>query len=151
MDIDDRRLAAFKALYDLGQRGTLWNVSNNVWNRVVPHFFWKRHSNGEPGMHAGLALGRRADATSLSQDFPMCIGTSKKKGVCLCVRDVFPRDKSGKHGSQTYFKIKPHPVRLEDFFGEEGRQIRPMDPKSRLADDELEQFNELLWEMGLHI
>lgn len=151
MDIDKRRLAAFKALYDLGRRGTLWRVLNNVWSRAVPNFVWKKRGNGKPGMHAGLALGRRSDVTALFQFYPMCIGTSKKKGISLGVKDVFQLDKSGKHPSQTYFAIRPYPVRFADFFGQEGRQIEPMRPKTCLTKDELRRFNNLLLARGLHI
>lgn len=149
MELDQRYFNAIRTLYDLSKRGTLWKTMNTVWKRAIPHFVEKRRRDGSEGCHAGLALGRRV--SSITDIYPMCIGTSKLRGKSLCVANVFSSAFSGVRASRTYFAIRPWRVCVGDFFIDGKRRISPWPGKSRLSDEELAEFNAMLRSRGLHI
>ena len=136
-DYKERFLRAMMSLLDM-TRGTLWRVKEAVWIRRVPGYV-----DGGRKLHVGLAV-RRNPPTSVSDIFPLLIGTSREygdPGGRLSVSGCFgPVSKK-----LTYFRYRPVQSPLADAWDEaEGAMIRRNHFKPRLSPDEAKRLNALL-------
>lgn len=112
MDPEERRFHALDFLLDYS-KGTLWWVSNKIWNAVIPGFVWKKGNESHPG----LSIARRK-ASGLYSVVPMLIGTSKRRcgrARCLEVRNISPEG-AAHHDAPTYFDaLRPRMLRFNEF------------------------------------
>lgn len=133
MEKSERRFQALSFLLDYS-RGTLWRVKDRIWDKVIEGFVMKRKE------HPGLSLGRKKLA-SLYDTIPMLIGTSKKHGRSLVVRDFY--EDSDSTGKVTYFCVlRPYPIRFDEFGSSE--RILHNITKPRLDDNEMKQLDYML-------
>lgn len=141
MDAETQRYLALAALFDYS-KGTLWWVSNHIWNKVIRHFVWKKGSQSHPG----LSIARRK-AADVHDVIPMLIGTTRVPldgTPVLTVVDIDPEN----HPAPTYFSpLRPQLICFDEF-GRSDRRIRANGPKRRLAPDEMQLLDEILlaWE-----
>lgn len=141
MGAENQRYLALAVLFDYS-KGTLWWVSNHIWNKVIRNFVWKKGSKSHPG----LSIACR-EAVGVPDVIPMLIGTSHVPldgTPVLTVVDIDPE----KHPAPTYFSpLRPHRI-VFDEFGRSDRRIHANSPKRRLAPDEMQLLDEILaaWE-----
>ena len=147
MEYESRLLEAINKL-SLAERGTLWNVKDNVWERAIEDFECKRIS------HPGLSISRKR-YTSLFDTVPMMIGTSKYKPGGFWVENVMPNAKVKK--TLTFFNvIRPRPIpadevppmTIEAFMGNNDDVKRNTD-KSRLNQEEMVRLDCYLHNRGI--
>ena len=146
MDPEERRIHALDFLLDYS-KGTLWWVSNKIWNDVIPGFVWKKGSDAHPGLSVC-----RDNVEGLYSKIPMLIGTSRpccSVKRCLTVRHISP-ECSDHYDSPSYFRVlRPYGLRFDEF-GREGR-IAMNATKPRLELDEARKLDEMLkWEGLCH-
>lgn len=133
MNNDERRFKALDFLLDYS-KGTLWRVKDQIWDKVIEGFVMKRKE------HPGLSIGREKVA-SLYDIIPMLIGTSKRHGKSLMVRDFY--EDSASSGKVTYFSVlRPYPIRFSEFGSSE--RVIQNSAKPRLDDNEMKQLDYML-------
>lgn len=133
MELEERRFNALSFLLDYS-KGTLWRVKDQIWDKVIEGFVMKRKE------HPGLSIGRKKVA-SLCGIIPMLIGTSKKHGRSLVVRDFY--EYSASTGKVTYFNVlRPYPIRFSELGSSE--RVIQNSAKPRLDDNEMRQLDYML-------
>lgn len=145
MDHESRLLAAINEMR-LAERGTLWLVNDSVWEKAISDFVRKRIG------HSGLSISTKT-YKSLVDTVPMMIGSSKYSRESFVVEDVMPNTKE----KLTFFRaIRPRPLSpdenqpfaIDDFRGYNEEIMRNND-KPRLNDEELDNLNHYLENMGI--
>lgn len=134
----EKRFFALDALFDYS-RGTLWWVSNKIWNENVSGFVWKKKSRHHPG----LSVARRR-AEGLYSTIPMLIGTSRRPFGCqsLQVRNLNPEGSAHRNAPGYFSMLRPCHLLFGDF-GRAGG-IEQNLAKPRLERDEMQKLNALL-------
>ena len=133
MDIfDKRKLDLFRFAKDCSF-GTLWWVSNTLWNR---HSALKL--KGARKKHPGVSIAQNWPEEQ-TDVVPMLFGSSKEQYVSSFIADLRTAD-----ARETHFPVlKPLCFDFEDFFGD---RIAEAFPKSRLNEAEMEGLRTFLRE-----
>lgn len=143
MDAGERRFQALGALLDYS-KGTLWWVSNRIWNEVIEGFVWKKGNDSHPG----LSIAQKK-AEAVHDVIPMLIGTSRRRGgrrTTLAVGHISPKG-TPHWDSPTFFSpLRPCRVDFDEFGRADG--VHENSAKRRLEPDEMQRLDEILASKG---
>ena len=150
MEKSERLLNAINC-FELISKGSLWIVDEKIWDSAIDGFIPKR--KGHPGLVFALKRYK-----SLEDTVPMMIGSSRKVGYSLCVKNVFD-DKSEK--KETFFTaIRPKPISVDDApssglvanrFAGKHTGISRNPYKSLLDADEMAELDKYLLRKGVRL
>jgi len=135
MDSEERRFIALDFLLDYS-KGTLWWVKDQLWNEAIPGFVMKRKG------HPGLSLAR-CKASGLYDLVPMAIGTTKRQGAVLSVKNISEPDKSNKDRITHFAVLRPCRIRFNEIGSAEGVTYNAYKP--RLDRSESARLDEMLF------
>lgn len=138
MESAERRFNALDFLLDYS-KGTLWWVNNRLWNKVIPHFVWKKKCTHHPGLSIA-----REKADGVYSAVPMLIGTSRKLSGndVLVVTNINKEENSCINRLGYFSTLRSHCINIDEF----GRSniVIQNKAKTRLTQDEMMKLNELL-------
>ena len=122
-------------------RGTLWRFEESVWQEARQGF----DPDNTRKEHVGLSMSSLP--VNMAETRPFLVGTSKKHPHSLKVKDVF----WGSPKKWTFFPIvRPFQISPSSCYTSH-KTGRPNSPKSRLDTEELNEFNRLLKNHGIHV